>query len=225
FKRRTLRYRRSVAILAIPARILLFSASSAWDQKLYPWPVSQLYGSLAPLGIAEKDRLRDYMDPSPAVRDRDCRSRPGLDLRSTLLPPTLAEQHARRVLHVALVVVRREPCLLRCSRTLQRHGFGIGVLLLQHAEVIVVNQPDSFHSVAGGDICIVDRQQIVAVRLFTAFGQVGRTGKHRRLGAVEVDDDKLVMDHLPGTSAELRGKRRRYMLAQVREGCELSVLG
>src|SRR5262249_37803839 len=99
------------------------------------------------------------------------------------------------------------------------------MLLLQHAEMIVVNQPDSFHSVAGGDAGIVNRQKVVAVRLLTAFGQVGGTGKHRRLGAVEVDDDKLVMDHLPGASAKLSGKRRRYLLAQIRERGVLSVLG
>jgi hypothetical protein len=58
--------------------------------------------------------------------------------------------------------------------------------------MIMVEQRDRFDREHVGDRCVLDHRKAVAIRLLAARCEIGRTGKNRRIGAVEIDN--YVMD-------------------------------
>src|SRR2546421_12782037 len=70
-------------------------------------------------------------------------------------------------------------------------------------EAVVVDQLDRLDRVLDREVPVVDREQVVSVRLLAARGEVRRAREDGRVLVVEVDDDELVVDHLAGAAVPL----------------------
>ena len=113
-----------------------------------------------------------------------------------------------------LVIVRRPPARLV---GLEFQGTRARGVLHSDAELIVIDQSDSFDRKRGGDRGIVNGQEVIPVLLLPAGRKIGGTGEDDGLAIVEINDDKLVMDNLTLPTGEFRAKWLRHLILQEGE--------
>src|SRR5262245_16820598 len=62
------------------------------------------------------------------------------------------------------------------------------------AKLVVVDKVNYLNGKCCGDFSVIDGDQVVPVRFFPSFSEIGRPTKENRIGVVKIDHYKLVMN-------------------------------